>query len=245
MDKTSRAPSGARSLRALVAISTSILLVVACTAPIGGATRIGSPPYVQGSGVQATEHRTFGEFHAVHVDQAVHVVVRSGPTNEAAVTFDDNLLAHVEMTVGDDGVLHVGIDGSVETKLMPRVELTTSGDLDRIEADSAGSIEVGAVDVASLIVRATSAAKVQISGRADRLELAVDTAGSVDLGDLAVRDANVTLSTASRATVRAENSVTGACALASTLELVGQPRTQGVSADTTSSVHSRAPDAAP
>jgi len=99
--------------------------------------------------------------------------------------------------------------------------------------------------VASLTVRATSAAKVQISGRADRLDLAVDTAGSVDLGDLAVRDARVTLSTASRATVRAESSVTGACTLASTLELVGQPRTQAVSTDTTSSVHGRAPDTAP
>jgi hypothetical protein len=173
------------------------------------------------------------------------VVVRSGPTNEATITFDDNLLAHVETTVGDDGVLHVGIDGNVETRLTPCVELTASGDLDRIEADSAGSIEVGAVDVAGLTVRATSAAKVQISGRADRLDLAVDTAGSVDLGDLAVGDATVRLSTAARATVRAENSVTGGCTLASTLELIGQPRTQSVSTDTTSSVHGHGPDAAP
>jgi len=135
MDNISRAPAGARSLRALAAISTSILLAAACTVPIGGATRIGSPPYVQGSGAEATEHRTFGEFHAVHVDQAVHVAVRQGPTNEATVTFDDNLLSHVEMTVGDDGVLHVGIDGNVETRLTPRVELMASGDLDRIEAD--------------------------------------------------------------------------------------------------------------
>ena len=72
--------------------------------------------------------------------------------------------------------------------------------------------------------------------RHDRLDLVLDSAGAAELGDLSVVDATVSIGTASRATARITNSVSGSCLTASTLHLLGQPRTQSVTTDITSKV---------
>ena len=234
MTPSTHAPNRVRVLSILVAVP---LLVAGCLAS-GSFTRIGSPPYERGSGTAATEHRTLAPFHEIDAAQAIQVVVRSGTSDEATVSFDDNLLAHID-TVVEDGILRVRFTGNVETRLVPRVDVVATGHLDGIAADSGASVEARDLDGASLAIRATSAATVRLAGRADRVDLSLDTAGVAELGDLTVADATVQLSTASRATIHAEGSISGSCVLASKLELVGQPRSQTVTTDTTSEIHGR------
>jgi putative autotransporter adhesin-like protein len=222
-------------LRTLGFLIALLLLTTGCVAN-GGFTRIGSPPYDRGSGTPATEHRTLAAFHAIDAAQAIHVVVVTGPSDEATVRFDDNLLGHVE-TVVENGTLHIRMAGNVETQLTPQVDVIAAAGLDRIAADSAASVEARDLVVDALAVHATSAGTVRLTGQAAKLDLSLDTAAVAELGELAVTDASVRLATASRATIRAAGSVSGSCLVASSLELVGSPRTQTVSADATSTIH--------
>jgi len=222
-------------LRALSVLIAAMLLTTGCVAN-GGFTRIGSPPYDRGSDALATEQRTLTAFHAIDAAQAIHVVVVAGAADAATVRFDDNLLGHVE-TVVENGTLHIRMVGNVETRLTPQVDVVASTDLDRIAADSAASVEARDLAVDSLAVQATSAGTVRLAGQAAKLDLSLDAAGVAELGELAVIDASVRLATASRATVRAAGSVSGSCLVASSLDLVGTPRTQTVSTDATSTIH--------
>jgi len=226
--------SGAR-LRALTMLTAVALLTFGCVAS-GGFNRVGMPPYDRGSNTAGAEQRTIGAFHAIEAGQAIKVVVVPGSTDSATVRFDDNLLGHVE-TIVEDGTLHIRMVGNVETRLTAQVDVVASGDLDRVAADSAATVEAPDLDVESLAVSATSAGTVRLAGHAKTLDLSLDSAGVAELGDLAVVDASVRLATASHATVHAEGSVSGSCLLASSLELVGSPRAQTVSTDVTSTVH--------
>ena len=211
------------------------VLAAACVSGVGPLNRVGSPPYERGSGTAGTETRALAAFHAIEVGQGITATVESGTSDGATVTADDNLLGHVE-TIVTAGTLQVRITGSIETRLTPTVLVTASGQLDSVTATSAASLEVRHLEVSSLSVQANSAASVRVAGRADRLDLVLDAAGVAELRDLAVVDATVSIGTASRATARIANSVSGSCLTASTLHLVGQPRAQTVTTDITSKV---------
>lgn len=231
--------SSQRSLGTLWRLAAACGLVAvlgaACVSGIGPLNRVGSPPYERGSGTAGTETRTLTQFHAIEVGQGITATVEAGTTDGVTVTADDNLLGHVETFVSG-GTLQVRITGSIETRLTPKVVVTASGQLDTVAATSAASVEIRHLEVSSLSVRANSAASVRVAGRADRLDLVLDSAGAAELGDLSVVDATVSIGTASRATARVTNSVSGSCLTASTLHLLGQPRTQSVTTDITSKV---------
>jgi hypothetical protein len=224
--------------RLLVGLLLIPFVAAGCFWSAAPLTRIGSAPYEAGSGTSASQTRSIGAFHAIDVAQGIQVVVEPGSNNAATVTVDDNLLAHVETTV-DAGTLRIGIIGSIETRLPVRVRVLAGGPIDSISAASAASVDVRHVEATSLAVRAISAARVTVAGNADRLELHVDSASAAELGELAVIDASVVIGTASSATARVENAITGSCFKASTLQLLGRPRTQSVTTDVTSSVRAQ------
>jgi len=222
----------------IVGLSALAFVAAGCLSSTAPLNRIGSPPYERGSGTSATETRPIVAFHAIEASQGVQVVVESGSNPAVIVTADDNLVSHIATTVVD-GTLRIGVTGSIETRLPPKIRVISSGLLDSIIASSAVTVDVRHIEATALIVRATSASTVMVAGKVDRLDLHVEFASTAELSELEVTDAAVSVGSASRATARIANSVSGSCLTASTLELRGRPRSQSVTTDGTSSVRVR------
>src|SRR5512140_2290571 len=104
--RTSRSAASPLARASLVALLASAL--GACAGAPGDVLRIGSSPYVHGSGNVASADRPLGAFHAISAMEGVKVTVTSGHSAKAVVTADDNLLSQLS-TVVRDGTLVVAI----------------------------------------------------------------------------------------------------------------------------------------
>jgi len=227
-----------RASTTLVAVVTIILLPIgmaACAVTDGGSTRIGSPPYEEGSGTVVTETRSIETFQALSASRGLDVFVSAGDSNVASVTADDNLLPRITTDV-TDGTLVVTVDGSIETKHPIRVDVTTASPIDKITADAAAAVDCEDLQSASLVVRASSGSSVRAAGRATYLDLVADAGATADLRNVDVAAAQVTVSSGSTAHVRASDAVRGTCTVGSTLRLYGPPATVAVDTDAGSTV---------
>jgi hypothetical protein len=198
-------------------------------------TKVGSPPYVQGSGVSATATRPLTSFTAIQATTAVRVTLVAGDRNEAAVTTDDNLLDHV-VTEVRGGTLVVTIEGSIETRLLPVVVVTATQSVDSIALESSATLAAATLDLDELTATLSSASRLEAAGRVGSLHLTVLSASNAELRGLAVETADVSISAASTASVQVKGSVTGSCSASSKLRLVGEPAARSVTVDVSSAI---------
>jgi len=203
------------------------------TAP--SVTKIGSPPYVQGSGVSASVTRPLTPFTAIQATSAVRVTLVAGDRDQAVVTTDDNLLEAV-VTEVREGTLVVTIDGSIETHLLPEIVVTASEPVGSLVLEASAELTAGDLDLEHLSASLSSATRLESSGRVRSLELVVNASSTADLRDLTVETAAVSIMSASTAFARVTGSVDGECLASSTLHLVGRPAAQSVQTDVSSKV---------
>ncbi len=220
---------------ALTAVVGAGLAVAACVVSDGGSMKVGSPPYVQGSGTLATETRPLDAFHALSASQGIEVSVSNGGSYAASVTADDNLLEHVSTEVSD-GTLFVAVEGNIDTWHPLQVDVTMASPVDAITADAGATVDCEDLQPGSLEVRATSGATVRGGGRATSLDLTADAGATVDLRNVEAEQARVDVSTGSTVHVQVTQAVRGSCSVGSTLRLHGTPATVDVQTDASSTV---------
>ncbi len=223
-----------RSPSARLAVLAIAAMVIAGCTGTGDVTRVGSSPYVVGSGTKGTEHRAVPEFHAVSASQGVRLFLATGPAT-AEVSTDSNLLDHVSVEVRD-GVLYVGISGSIETALGVRVDVATPLAIDDIHASTGATVDAEDLACDDLAVGASTGATIRAGGRAQRIDLTVDTGSTADLRNVTTSTATVRLAIGSSAHVLVTDAATGDCSLSSTLYLHGSPATVDVATNSTSHV---------
>jgi hypothetical protein len=222
-------------------VSAAILAVLlalslaACSVANNDHLRVGSAPYLQGSGNATSETRQLGDFHAITATQGITVFVSGGDAATATVSGDDNLLDHITTEV-TDGTLVIAIDGSLETRNPLKVEVAAASPIDAIAADAGSTLDAEDLEVDSLEVRATSGSTVRGGGRTEALSVAATTGSTIDLRNVEATQAQVEVSVGSTAHVRATGAVSGSCTMGSTLQLYGPPATTDVASDAGSTV---------
>ncbi len=218
---------GRRSLPLLAALA----LVVAACGTVPGTTyrhRIGSAPYVTGSGKTATITRQLGDFHAVSAESGIEVMVTSGTEASAAVTADDNLTGMITTNVAD-GTLVVTVHGSLETHNTLRVAVTAPAKLDGLSAESGATLDAETVSTEQLTAKADAGATLRAGGHATVLTLTAGAGATADLRNLETRTATASVSSGATAYVRALSSVAGSCDTGATLHVLGSPGSRSVS----------------
>jgi hypothetical protein len=212
-----------------------MLVAAGCMSSTPALTKVGSPPYLAGSGLSASETRPLEPFGAIEATSAVRVELVAGQRDEAVVTTDDNLLSAVVTEVRDD-TLVITIEGSIETRLVPVIVVTATRPVASLTLQASAQLTVEDLELDRLSASLSSAARLDASGRVRDLDLVVLAASTADLRELAVETADVTVSSASTAYVRASLSVKGTCQASSKLLLVGEPASRTVQADVSSEV---------
>jgi len=217
---------------------------------------------IPGSGVAKDETRPVDTFHALDVGSVIQVSVavthRAKPSLK--ISGDDNLVPLIESVIQDGTLILRVKDNSNITPKLPLVADVVTGELDRVEASGAASVTVkggskveqftanasGAARVsveglesAKAIAGANGASHVVLSGSAASLKVEASGASEVKADALKVEDADVNISGASSASLRANTSVTGDVSGASRLDLHGQPARQTVSISGASSVNGK------
>ena len=187
-----------------------------------------------GSGTAATQERTVGTFDAVRSSASIQVDITVGPAGSVQVRADDNLLSNL-VTEVQGSTLSVSWTGSVSQR-SPAVVTVTMPELTSLEAESSSEITATGVSAASLMVAASSSARITASGTADGLDLGAASSAEVDLSGLVAQQATVDLSSSARATVHVVGPVSGGVASSATLVLVGQPASVNVATSSSGTV---------
>jgi len=203
---------------ALVALFVTALLAPACNV---------IAPTVAASGHVVADMRQVGDFTKVSVSTAIQATVIVGPAATVQVTADDNLLGSVNTSV-TLGTLNVSIRPGAEPSTQVEVAITVPN-LEDLEVDSAASAVATGVNNPTFHAEANSAGSLTARGNSDSVQVTATSAGSADLGGIPAQTASVNVGSGSRATVNAQQSVSGSVDSGGIVHIEGQPQTVNVS----------------
>ena len=210
-----------KRIATIVAVVAAVLVASACTVAV---------PTTIGSGRAQTEQRSVGSFTKVRVDEAIKATVIVGPDITVSVTTDDNVLSAVNTTVTADR-LNVSMSGGAQPRVPVTVAITMPS-LEDIGAGSAASITATGVNSPSLTASADSAGSVIVRGNSASVAVTATSAGSADLGGVPAQTATVNVGSGARATVNAQQSVSGSVDTGGVVSISGNPATVNVSTNT-------------
>lgn len=231
MSRTPASHAAHTARRRLLAATAPLLLA----AGLGAAVLAPAPALawgssVTGSGQQATESRTPGEFGAIALSASADITVRQGPT-AVSVSADDNLLPLLETVVesGREGpTLHVRWKRgtSVRSHGKVRVEISTpslrsvaisgSGDL-RLEPfktpalavsiSGSGDARIDGLVTEELGVRISGSGDLVGKGSTNKLAVSIAGSGDVQLGDMRAGEVSVKIAGSGNAAVNAQQAL--------------------------------------
>lgn len=205
-------------------ISLSLLLVVllsSCGLPV----RITE---VRGSGHVQTETRRISEFNSVSLDGIGRLVITQGDTESLQITADDNFLQYIESNVSGR---HLRLGVQEFMNLNPTADILyelTVKDLNSVETNGVGSIEIGSLETDELNLGISGAGNisvddltadtlnlvisgmgnVNVSGRLSDQRIKISGAGNYQATDLFSRETEVTISGTGNAKVWAADKLT-------------------------------------
>jgi hypothetical protein len=232
--RTMIAPAPRRFLTFTMSATIATTLAACGTTTINDShARIGSAPYIEGSGKMTTDTRQLGQFHALLVDTAISATVTIGSATSVAVTADDNLVGLI-LTEVQDGKLSIRINASLETRNDLKVLVTTPV-LDSVAATDGSTLDYENASAAELTVAVDNGSTVRAGGRVSSLILSVGNGSTGDLRNLSSDRASASVDNGSTARVKASQAVGGSCHNGSTL-LVGGGAQISVESDISSTV---------
>lgn len=200
-------------------------------------------PALQGSGVKQEETREVGEFNGrVEVNSVIDATIRIGAKPSLHLSGDDNLVPLVTTTVRDGGlVLAIKDNTSIKPNLPLKAEITipkleflkasgaavvnaTANETERFDAHASGAsrVTIDGIKASSVSLNADGASQLTADGATQKLDAAASGAAQLHAGKLAADSINVTLSGAARASLTANDEVSGDVSGASSLEVAGQ-----------------------
>jgi hypothetical protein len=224
--------------RAVLPISLAAVAVVVAACGFEGSYnnhRVGSDPYVEGSGNTASETRGLEAFHSVEASRGLSVKITRGTAYSATVSADDNLIPMIVTRVSGD-VLTVMVEGSLSTHNDLTVVLKVAGDLNEIGVESGTTLVADGVTATGLSLSADSGSILTVNGNCTDLTVESVSGSSVQADGLRTQTAHVTADSGSSVHVRAIQSVDGTVRSGSTLTVSGGASSNAVQKDVSSTV---------
>lgn len=250
-----------RSYWSYTSIVLDILIVAGAVAAILYAPRMGwdTPPmgyvfsgnefYVgptqRGSGVMKSETREVQNFHAIEVSYPAEVFISQGATESLQVEADDNLLPGLQTRVRN-GTLEIfyKVENGDAVRPTKPVRITiVVRDLDEVDFESAGTIEITGIETDSLSVSVSGAGELKLedlvvkdlsvnlsgagsmsaSGTTEELDVNISGFGDFNGRDMQSKRATVNISGAGGASVRAEDQLFAQISGAGSIDYYGSP----------------------
>lgn len=202
-------------------------------------------PTERGSGVMKSETRDVQNFHAIEVSYPANVFISQGETESFQVEADDNLLPGLQTRVrnGTLEIFYKVEEGEAVRPTKPVKITIVVKDLDEVDFESAGSIELTGIEADSLSVSVSGAGDLRLediavkdlsvnlsgagsmtaSGTADDMDVNISGFGDFNGKDLDSQNASVNISGAGSATVRAEDQLDAAISGAGSVNYYGSP----------------------
>lgn len=212
-------------------------------------------PYVQGNGVLREEPRQVGNFEAISVKDGILATVTAGAAPSVTVSGDENIVRDsFEAGVREDPetklqMLEVYVSASDFASTHPlRVTVTVPvlklARASRAHGQDLSRIDARVVPVANLQVKASDGAIIALTTAAvgavaAQLEVTLSGGAWLDARSCEVTQADVDLTGASRAQLRATVAVNGSIAEKSVLENTGDGPCDGVTASADSTLACR------
>jgi hypothetical protein len=187
----------------------------------------GDAEAIRGSGNVVTEEMALADFSAVEAANAFEVEITQADTFAVTIRVDDNILDLLDVSKEGD-TLKIGLERGVSLRgdvtleagiTMPDLKgLELSGassasvsgfrSSDRLDIDLSGASTLdGDLEAGNTDIDASGASRVLLEGFATELTIEGSGASSLDLADFTVNTAEVRLSGASDATVRAQERI--------------------------------------
>ena len=199
-----------RGATLVLGVLTGVVSLAACT--VGISDRDSNGDRVEGSGEVQVETRSIAEFQGIVLAGEGEVVLGRTSDGQIEIETDGNLLTHIEVEVSDD-ILTISTESGVDIDptdgvvyrlgcpALTGATLTGAGTIDlqtctttdelALELAGAGTIVAPDVDVAGLRVALPGAGRIEVAGRADRLDVVLAGAAAFDGVDLRAADGTV------------------------------------------------------
>ncbi len=227
----------------LIAFLSIVVLLAGCTfyIPSGLGRR------VTGSGVVTQENRAVSEFNAVSLNGAGELTITQGEKESLVVEAEDNLLPLIKSQVRN-GVLVIGFDSesfgaTVHPTKSIKFDLSVKelnsiavagaavirserlkGDRLTLTVDGAGLVKLNGVEATEVSTTMNGAGNVELAGNVVRQVATLNGLGNYQTHDLNSKSAQVTVSGAGGATLRADENLDVAINGAGSVTYYGNPR---------------------
>jgi hypothetical protein len=202
-------------------------------------------PTEKGSGNMTTQTRDVSGFHSVEVSYPANVFISQGTSESLKIEAEDNLLPGLQTQVRNNTlqIFYKTDDKKVVRPTKPvtitivvkdleRVDFESAGKLDisgiktdsfKVSVSGAGDLKIKDIDVKAITVNLSGAGSMSAAGTSDDLDLNISGFGSFDGKDLASKTANVQLSGAGSATVRVSDNLNTEISGAGSVSYYGSP----------------------
>jgi len=202
-------------------------------------------PTERGSGVMKTETREVQSFHAIEVSYPAEVFISQGTTESLKVEADDNLLPSLQTRVrnGTLEIFYKVEDGKAVRPTKPVKITIVVKNLDEVDFESAGTIEISGIESDSLSVSVSGAGELKLNeitvkdlsvnlsgagsmsanGTTDRLDVNISGFGDFNGKNMHSKDAHVNISGAGSANVRADDQLDAQISGAGSIDYYGSP----------------------
>ena len=203
-------------------------------------------PTEKGSGNMTTQTREVSDFHAVEVSYPADVFISQGSSESLKIEAEDNVLPGLQTQVRNNTLeIFYKEDGKKVVRPTKPVKITiVVKDLDRVDFESAGKLDITGINTDSFDVSVSGAGDLKIKdltakalgvnlsgagsmsadGTADDLDLNISGFGSFDGKDLNSKTASVMLSGAGSASVRATDTLDTEISGAGSVSYYGSPK---------------------
>ena len=213
---------------------------------------VGCKPRILGSGSEETRTHDVASFNELRIGGDWEITVAAGDDQKVQVSTDDNLHQHISVK-NRGGILDVRTTKSINPRTglkvwiqSPKIKIVRAGGMvkGRVNLDTAGG-QIVMAGRAKLEVRGIGgriaantkgAARLNLSGYADVLDLESSGASRTDAKGLRVRTANIKGTGATRATVNAREALTIHVEGVASVAYYGKPKVK-VTGSGTSHVH--------
>lgn len=183
----------------LILASLLVSLVFASCSRIGSV----STASLRGNGDLVTKTIPCPEFTSVEAARCVEIRLVDEPAGQISVRADENVMPYVQITC-DNKRLMATIDPAVNSisDITVEVVVPKNGQIKVLSASSAGRIDAGNLAAEQrLKVKASSAAKIELKGRAATCKVSASSSGKVDAGELTVDNADARASSGGKSVV--------------------------------------------
>ena len=202
-------------------------------------------PTERGSGKVISQTREVDNFHAIEVSYPAQVFITQGASESVKIEAEDNVLPGLQTRVRNNTLeifykVETGkavrptepVRITIVVKELDEVDFESAGELDitAIENDTlsvsvsgAGNLRLNEIAVKDLSVNLSGAGSMSASGTADRLRLVISGFGDFNGEELQNLTSNVNISGAGSATVWAEDELTATISGAGSVSYYGSP----------------------